>query len=149
MYVFIIIFSRQFCLVDTAGQKAPTWQLGILSLYKKCPVLLKHPDCRGVPAVSGLLLYPFLLQGNRIQGLGHARQALHSLDCLQSFKGVLQGFGKRLLRDNTPLPHTYLLPTLARTCSLKPERGGARLWPCQTWQKKKKNSAIALSSPSR
>lgn len=49
-----------------------------------------------------------------------------------------RGLGRGCWGDNTPLLHTRLLPGLARTCSLKPERGGARLWPCQTWQEKKK-----------
>jgi hypothetical protein len=31
---------------------------------------------------------------------------------------------------------------LARTCSLKPERGGAGLWPWQTWQKEKKKHQL-------
>lgn len=68
------------------------------------------------------------------------------MDCLQSFKGVLRGFGKRLLWDMTPLPHTCLLAGLARTCSLKPERGGAGLWPWQTWQKKKSISCHFIFS---
>lgn len=44
-----------------------------------------------------MLMYPFLLRGNRIQGLGHARQELHSQTACGPFKGVLQRFGKRLL----------------------------------------------------
>lgn len=67
----------------------------------------------------------FLFRGNRIQGLGHARQELY-LDCLRSFKGVLRGFGKRLLWDMTPLPHTCLLAGLARTC--KPQTRKGRSW---------------------
>lgn len=67
----------------------------------------------------------FLFRGNRIQGLGRARQELY-LDCLRSFKGVLRGFGKRLLWDMTPLPHTCLLAGLARTC--KPQTRKGRSW---------------------
>lgn len=88
---------------------------------KKSPALLKHLARRWVLDLGGLLLYPFLFQGNRVQGLGHARQELHSQTACGPSRVFSSGLGRgcwetrRLFHTQSPTQFGSHLQLQTRT----------------------------------